>query len=90
MTPVWRVEFSEHADRDLRRLSARDRDRIFRFLQERVEGCDDPRRSGEALQGPLKGLWRYRVGAFRILVEIRDERVTVVVVRVGNRREVYR
>lgn len=90
MTPVWRVEFDERAERDLRGLAIRDRDRLLRFLRERVARSEDPRRLGEALRGPLKGLWRYRVGASRLLVEIRDERVTVVVVRVGNRREVYR
>lgn len=90
MKRVWRVEFDDLAERDLRGLAVRDRDRILRFLYERVRPSEDPRRLGEALTGPLKGLWRYRVGAFRILVEIQDERVTVFVVRVGNRRDVNR
>ena len=90
MTPTWRVEFSEEAERDLRKLTARDRHRVFRFLQERIERDEDPRRIGDALTGPRRGLWRYRVGDLRVLAEIVDRRVTVVIVEVGNRREVYR
>ena len=87
---MWRVEFTDEAERDLRKLTSRDRDRIFRFLQDRIAKDQDPRRIGEALIGPRRGLWRYRVGDFRILTQIVDRRVTVVVVEVGNRREIYR
>jgi mRNA interferase RelE/StbE len=61
----------------------------LRFLQ-RIETGDDPRRIGEALTGPRRGLWKYRVGDFRILADILDKRVAVLVVEVGNRREIYR
>ena len=62
--------------------------RILEFLQTRLPR--DPRRIGDALQGKLKGLWRYRVGDHRIICQIEDERITVVVIRVGHRREIYR
>jgi mRNA interferase RelE/StbE len=90
LTPIWRVEFTDEAERDLRELAPLDRNLILKFLQERIERDDDPRRIGEALKGPRRGLWRYRVGDFRVLAEIVDRRVTVVVIEIGNRREIYR
>jgi mRNA interferase RelE/StbE len=86
----WRIELSPRAERRLGKLADRDRTRILRFLVERVATADDPRRLGEALKGPPHGLWRYRVGDFRVIVRIDDERITVLVLEVGNRREVYR
>jgi mRNA interferase RelE/StbE len=86
----WRIEVSPRAERRLGKLPDRDRIRILRFLVERVAVADDPRRLGEALKGPPRGLWRYRVGDFRVIVRIDDERITVLVLEVGNRREVYR
>lgn len=90
MTPVWRVEFLPRVGRRLRKLTEPDRARILRFLRERVAIADNPRRLGEALKGPPSGLWRYRVGDFRVIVRIEDERVTVLVLELGNRREIYR
>jgi mRNA interferase RelE/StbE len=87
---VWRVEFDRAAVRDLRKLGADAELRILRYLRERIAGSDDPRRLGQALTGDRKGLWRYRVGDYRIVAAIEDARFVVVVVTVGHRREVYR
>ena len=88
---AWRVEFTKHAARDLEKIDRPDRRRILGFLRDRVESSADPRALGEALRGKDLGqFWKYRVGDFRIICEIQDRRVVVVVVRVGNRREVYR
>jgi len=59
-------------------------------MDERVGESEDPRQSGKALKGPLGDLWRYRVGDFRILCDIQDGKLTVLVLQIGNRREVYR
>jgi mRNA interferase RelE/StbE len=59
-------------------------------MDERVGESEDPRQSGKALKGPLGDLWRYRVGDFRILRDIQDGKLTVLVLQIGNRREVYR
>jgi mRNA interferase RelE/StbE len=65
--------------------------RLTRFLRERVAGLADPRSIGHALQGMQFGeLWRYRVGDYRILCDIQDNRVVILVVQIGHRREVYR
>jgi mRNA interferase RelE/StbE len=89
-TSVWRVEFDRAAARDLRKLGLDGERRILRYLRERISGSADPRRLGQALTGDRKGLWRYRVGDYRIVATIEDDRFVVLVVAVGHRREVYR
>jgi mRNA interferase RelE/StbE len=86
----WRIRWERRALKDMAALSSRDRERISRFLLERVADRDDPRDIGAALAGPQSGYWRYRVGDYRVVANIVDAEVTVIVVRVGNRREVYR
>ncbi len=87
----WTIEYATSAQKPMRRLDPQVRRRIRDFLSTRVASLDSPRQLGEALQGArLGGLWRYRVGDYRILVEIRDEIVTVIVIGVGHRGEVYR
>lgn len=89
MTRAWRIEFLPRARRRLGKIAERDRVRILTFLDERVAIAENPRHIGEALKGALAGYWRYRVGDFRIIVRIDDERITVVVIDVGDRREIY-
>ena len=86
---AWRVEFDRDAARDLRKLDVPGQRRILRYLRERIATDEDPRRFGHALTGDLKGLWRYRVGDYRIVASIADEHFVVLVVTVGYRREVY-
>jgi len=88
--PVWRVEFDRAAVRELRKLGADAEARVLRYLRERISGSEDPRRLGHSLTGDRKGLWRYRVGDYRIVAAIEDDRFIVLVVAVGHRREVYR
>ena len=87
--PAWRVEFDRDAARDLRKLDVQAQRLILRYLRERIAIDEDPRRFGHALTRELKGLWRYRVGDYRIVAAIEDDRLVVLVVTVGHRREVY-
>lgn len=87
---AWAIRFTPHADKDLRRLGSGDRARVLRFLSERIRLLDDPRSVGKALQGEFAGSWRYRVGDVRIIVRIEDGELVVLVLAVGNRRDVYR
>jgi mRNA interferase RelE/StbE len=88
---AWRIEVADPARKDLARLGAVDARRIIKFLRDRVATADDPRALGKPLKGSrFEGVWRYRVGDQRILVEIQDRRVTVLVVAVAHRRDVYR
>ena len=87
---VWQIEFSPDADKVLAKLDVAIQKRIVRFLRERIADMEDPRSTGKALAGPtLSGLWRYRVGDYRILCRIEDEKICIVVVKIGHRREVY-
>jgi mRNA interferase RelE/StbE len=88
---AWRVELSETADRELSKLDAQHARRILEFLHERVAKADDPRSLGKALQGSrLEEFWKYRVGDYRLICHIADNRLVVLVLRVGHRREIYR
>ena len=60
------------------------------FMDERVAGLENLRSTGKALTGPLGGLWRYRVGDYRVICDLQDAALRVLVVQVGNRREIYR
>ncbi|MGE0503048.1 MAG: type II toxin-antitoxin system RelE/ParE family toxin [Rhizobiaceae bacterium] len=86
----WRVRFERRAEKDIERVGAQDRERIARFIRDRLASRDNPREIGEALSGPLVGLWKYRVGDFRIIARIDDGLITIIVIRIGNRREIYR
>jgi mRNA interferase RelE/StbE len=88
--PIWRVEFDRAAARDLRKLGAEAERRVLSFLRTRIAGSSDPRRLGQPLTGDRQGFWRYRVGDYRIVAAIEDDRFVVLVVTVGHRREVYR
>jgi mRNA interferase RelE/StbE len=88
---AWKIELSERADRELADLDPQHSKRILKFLTQRIATREDPRSLGKALQGAIFGeLWRYRVGDFRIICKIEDDRVVVVVVQVGHRKQIYR
>jgi mRNA interferase RelE/StbE len=86
---VWRVEFDSDAARDLRKLGHEARRLILTYLRNRIASARDPRRFGHALVRDRKGLWRYRVGDFRIVASIEADRFVVLIVAVGHGREVY-
>ncbi len=86
---AWTVEVTDVAERQLRKLDPPTQRRILDWLEDRLENCKNPRHFGEAPRGDLAGLWRYRVGDYRIVCQIRDERVVVLVLAIGHRREVY-
>ena len=87
---AWTIEYAETARKQLRKLDKAVARRIADFMDERVAPSNDPRATGKALKGPLGDLWRYRVGDYRVICDIQDKRLTVLVLQVGNRREVYR
>jgi mRNA interferase RelE/StbE len=87
---TWGVEISERAADQIKRLDRTAQQRIVRFLNERIATDENPRRTGRTLQGRHQGLWRYRVGDYRLVCQIQDDRLIVLVVHAGHRREVYR
>ncbi|WP_337166128.1 type II toxin-antitoxin system RelE/ParE family toxin [Vibrio fluvialis] len=88
---AWKVELDEAAEHELDKLDPQVARRILSFLFDRLAKLDDPRSIGEALKGSKLGVfWKYRVGDYRVVASIEDGALRVLVVRVGNRREVYR
>jgi mRNA interferase RelE/StbE len=87
---AWKVELSNTAEKELAKLGKEEARRIVTFLYERVSKAENPRLTGAPLKGPLEQYWKYRVGNYRLICDIRDEKITVLVLRVGHRREVYR
>lgn len=87
---AWEIELAETAVKQLDDLDRAIQQRITRYLSERLAQAEDPRVLGKALRGQLAEYWRYRVGDYRLVCEIQDEVLTVLVVRIAHRREVYR
>jgi len=87
---AWTIEYAETAKKQLRKLGKAAARRIADFMDKRIGAGDDPRQLGKALQGPLGDFWCYRVGDFRMICDIQDRVLTVLVLQIGNRREVYR
>lgn len=86
---TWKIEFDSDVEKDLRKLGATAQKRILTFLKKRIATTDDPRAHGKTLTGDFSGLWRYRVGDYRIISKIEDNVFTVLVVKVGHRKEIY-
>jgi mRNA interferase RelE/StbE len=86
----WTIEYSDAARRQLRKLDKTTARRILDFMDERIASLEDVRSMGKALRGPLGEFWRYRVADYRILCELQDLRLCVLVVRIGARKEIYR
>jgi len=87
---VWTTDYAATAKGQLRKLDKQTARRIVDFMDERIAGLENPRSAGKALTGPLGGLWRYRVGDCRVICDIQDGALRVLVVQVANRREIYR
>jgi mRNA interferase RelE/StbE len=88
---AWTIKIDDRAKKNLAKLDKPVAKRITTFLRERVATLDDPRSIGEALRGSKLGeFWKYRVGDYRIISRIEDGELCILVVRIGNRREVYR
>jgi mRNA interferase RelE/StbE len=86
---AWTVRILQRAERQLEKLDPAVRNRVLRFLRERVVPAEDPRDLGERLVGNWAGYTRYRVGDYRVICRIEDEQMVVLVVKVGHRRDVY-
>jgi mRNA interferase RelE/StbE len=88
---VWKIEIEAPAEKDLAKLDIQDARRILRFLFDRVAHLENPRSIGEALRGSRLGeFWKYRVGDYRIITHIEDSTLTILVAKVGNRKNIYR
>jgi mRNA interferase RelE/StbE len=91
VTSNWKIKFSEVAKKNIENLDKETARRIIKFLLDRLSTLENPRSIGEALKGSKLGdFWRYRVGDYRIIASIQDLEFSVLVVKIGHRKEIYR
>ncbi|NHM14742.1 type II toxin-antitoxin system RelE family toxin [Xiamenia xianingshaonis] len=86
---MWHLQFSKKADKQLSKMDPGVRRVIVAWLLKNVDGCEDPRAHGKGLTADKSGKWRYRVGDYRVLCEIRDSQLVVLAIEIGHRREIY-
>lgn len=87
---AWKIDYADTAKAQLKKLDRQTAVRIMDYLDERVAASNAPRSTGKALKGPLGELWRYRIGDCRVICDIQDGALRVLVVQVGRRDKVYR
>ena len=87
---AWTIEYTDVARAQLRKLDKSAATRILNYMDRRIAPLEDVRSQGKALRGPLGEFWRYRVGEYRIICDLHDRELRVLVIRIGNRKDVYR
>lgn len=88
---AWIIEIDPAAEKELDKLDPQQARRILKFLFDRLTHLDNPRSIGEALKGSrFDTLWKYRVGDYRIIASLEDDVARILIVRIGDRKEVYR
>ena len=86
---TYRVEFTERAKKDLKKLDKYTASLILGWVRKNLEGCENPRLHGKGLVANRSGQWRYRIGDYRLLAEINDDKIIILVLTIGHRRDVY-
>jgi len=84
----YEVAYAQQAVRELRKLDRHTRDLIMSWIEKNLVGCSDPRRYGKGLTANRSGQWRYRIGGYRLIAEIDDGKVTILLLSIGHRREI--
>ncbi len=85
----YKVEFTQRALKDLKKLDRPTAALILGWIRKNLENCENPRLHGKGLTANKSGQWRYRVGDYRLLAEISDNTITILILNVGHRREIY-
>ncbi len=86
---TYKLAFTERAKKDLKKIDKHIASLIIGWLEKNIEGCKDPRIHGKGLVGDKSGQWRYRIGDYRAICEIKDAEVIVLVLQIGHRKEIY-
>ena len=90
MAYKYHVEFSKNAEKQFGKLDSYTRRIVISWIYKNLEGCDDPRDKGKPLKGDKKDQWRYRIGDYRIIVKIEDNKLIIIIIKIGHRRDVYK
>ena len=85
----YKVEYTARAVKELKKLDKPTRALIFGWIEKNLVGCEDPRRHGKALTANHRGQWCYRIGDYRLIADIQDDRILILIMTIGHRRDVY-
>lgn len=85
----YSVEYSQRAVKELKKLDRYTQRMIFSWIDKNLNGCENPRLHGKALTANRKGQWRYRVGDYRLITDIQDDRIVILILSVGHRKAIY-
>lgn len=85
----YKIQFTEHALKQLKKMDKHTASLITGWLRKNIENCSDPRQHGKGLTANRSGQWRYRIGDYRVISEIQDDKIIVLVVEIGHRKEIY-
>ena len=86
----YKVEFTKKSSKILSNMDSQVSKRIKKWIKTNLEGCENPRQQGKPLTGNLKGYWRYEVSDYRIIADIQDDKIIILVTDIGHRREIYK
>lgn len=86
---TYKVLFSENAKKQIKKLDKYTASLIIGWIEKNLQGCENPRLHGKGLLENKSGMWRYRVGNYRLICEIEDKRITILILEIGHRREIY-
>lgn len=87
---MYRVLFTDAAKKKLKKLDKNTAKLILAWIRKNLEGCSDPRAYGKALRADRQGQWRYRIGDYRLLAEIEDDKIIILIINIGHRRDIYK
>ena len=85
----YNVQYSKQAIKELKKLDRFTRQMIYSWIDKNLSDCEDPRQHGKALTANRKGQWRYRIGDYRLICDIQDDKLVILALTVGHRREIY-
>ena len=86
---TYRVRFTEAARKELKKLDKPTAALIMAWVKKNLEGCSNPRQHGKGLTANRSGQWRYRVGDYRLLAEIQEDEIIILILNIGHRRDIY-
>ncbi len=86
---AWQIRFTETAEKQLAKLDSQIKKRIIEYLNIKIAQSENPMGFGDSLKENLTGLWKYRVGSYRIICEIQEEQIVILILRIGHRSKIY-
>lgn len=86
---IYSVKLSEQAKKDVKKLDKYTAKLILAWLRKNLEGCENPRQHGKGLTSNRSGQWRYRIGDYRLIADINDNTVTILMLNIGHRKDIY-